>query len=42
MDDEEDEGANKKKKKDGASSNFNDADIDALEAEITRRTKDKE
>ena len=42
MDDEEDEGNMKKTKRDGKASGMNDAEIDALEAEITRRSKDKE
>lgn len=42
MDDEEDEGNMKKNKRDGKASGMNDAEIDALEAEITRRSKDKE
>lgn len=42
MDDEEEEGKAHKKKKEGSSSNFNDAEIDALENKIAIRTKDKE
>lgn len=42
MEDEEDEGNLKKKKRDGANSGFNDGDIDALDGEIARRTKEKD